>query len=223
MKGAQLGSSIELAAFRLILNSSFFSKLILSMLFIFSTISWAIMIQKFFFLASYRAELSRFLKSITSHGNPEHLEESCKNFTSGVAKTMPILIVRLLRSNSQGKLRMPPDPFISNVAMHETNKLREGMGILATAANVSPLIGLLGTVWGIMYSFMSIGQEGSANIAVVAPGIAEALLTTIGGLLVAIPAMAGHNFLTGRINTCLDMLDSIGEYALSVLNPRAQS
>ena len=67
-----------------------------------------------------------------------------------------------------------------------------------------------------MYSFINIGQQGSASIAAVAPGIAEALITTIAGLIVAIPAMAGHNFLTGGINNCLDYLDRISEYALFV-------
>ena len=89
------------------------------------------------------------------------------------------------------------------------------MGILATTANISPMIGLLGTVWGIMYSFINISRQGSASIGTVAPGIAEALITTLAGLLVAIPAMVGHNFLTTWINQCMDNLDRITEYALS--------
>jgi biopolymer transport protein TolQ len=100
--------------------------------------------------------------------------------------------------------------------MHEMNKLQKGMGILATTANVSPLIGLLGTVWGIMYSFINIGERGSVSIDVVAPGIAEALITTLAGLCVAIPAMVGHNFLSVWINNCMDIIDRISEYAISL-------
>jgi len=86
------------------------------------------------------------------------------------------------------------------------------MSVLATTASVSPLIGLLGTVYGIMYSFISIQQMGNATIATVAPGIAEALMTTIAGLCVAIPALVGHNFLSIRINNCLDQLERISEF-----------
>jgi biopolymer transport protein TolQ len=102
--------------------------------------------------------------------------------------------------------------------MHEMNKLQSGMGILATTAAISPLLGLLGTVWGIMYSFINIGQQGSASIATVAPGIAEALVTTIAGLVVAIPAMVGHNFLMGSVFNCLDYIERTAEFAKSLFN-----
>ena len=94
--------------------------------------------------------------------------------------------------------------------------MQKGMGILATAAGVSPLLGLLGTVWGIIYAFINIGQQGSASIDTVAPGVAEALITTLVGLSVAIPALVGHNLLTVRINRCLDGIDRISEFAMSL-------
>ncbi len=68
---------------------------------------------------------------------------------------------------------------------------------LVVAAGTGPFLGLLGTVWGIMDAFFQIGQQASAGLNVVAPGIAQALLTTLAGLLVAIPAAAGHQFLSG--------------------------
>ena len=82
------------------------------------------------------------------------------------------------------------------------------------------MIGLLGTVWGIMYSFINIGQQGNASIDTVAPGIAEALITTIAGLLVAIPAMIGHNFLMSWINQCADILDRIAEFGHSIFSEK---
>ncbi|MFC1561314.1 MotA/TolQ/ExbB proton channel family protein [Candidatus Latescibacterota bacterium] len=122
----------------------------------------------------------------------------------------------MLRFKSQGRAVQSPGAIINNAVMHEMNKLQKGMGILATTANVSPLIGLLGTVWGIMYSFINIGERGSVSIDVVAPGIAEALITTIAGLCVAIPAMVGHNFLSVWINNCMDSIERISEYAISL-------
>ena len=217
MKGIKLNSSIELSVYRLIMNSSMFSKIIFLILLIISIISWAIMIHKFLYINGYKSQISQFLKTLTSQSNLSYIEDSCAHFSTGSARTMPILLLRLIKSREQGKLKVHPRPIIDNATLHESNKLKKGMGILATAANISPLIGLLGTVWGVMYSFISIGQQGSANIAVVAPGIAEALMTTLSGLCVAIPAMAGHNFLSGWINNCLDSLDCIGEFTLSIL------
>ena len=217
MKGIKLNSSIELSVYRLIMNSSMFSKIILLILLIISIISWAIMIHKYLYINGYKSQISQFLKTLTSQSNLSYIEDSCAHFSTGSARTLPILLLRLIKSREQGKLKVHPRPIIDNATLHESNKLKKGMGILATAANISPLIGLLGTVWGVMYSFISIGQQGTANIAVVAPGIAEALMTTLSGLCVAIPAMAGHNFLSGWINNCLDSLDCIGEFTLAIL------
>lgn len=212
-----MNSSLELSVYRLLMNSSMFTKLIFIVLLIISIISWAIMLNKYFFINRYRSQINKFLKSLTSQASLDHVEESCVHFSNGSAKTMPVLLLRLIKVWNQGKLTVPPKTIIDNAALHESNKLTSGMGILATSANISPLIGLLGTVWGVMYAFINIGQQGSASIAVVAPGIAEALMTTIAGLCVAIPAMAGHNFLSGWINNCLDSIDCISEFAVSIL------
>ena len=72
------------------------------------------------------------------------------------------------------------------------------LGFLASCSNLAPFFGLLGTVWGIMIAFFQIGQHGSADLTVVAPGIAMALITTVGGLVVAIPASAAYNYFTSR-------------------------
>ncbi len=72
------------------------------------------------------------------------------------------------------------------------------LSFLATASNLAPFFGLLGTVWGIMVAFFQIGQHGSADLTVVAPGIAMALITTVAGLVVAIPASAGYNYFTSH-------------------------
>jgi biopolymer transport protein TolQ len=199
------------------MEASMFTKFILLVLAFMSVMSWAIMINKYLFLNGYRSRIAQFVKSLTSQGTLEYIEDTCSHFSTGSARTMPVLLLKLVSAKKEGKLRVPPGPIIENAAAHESHKLMKNMGALATAANVSPLIGLLGTVWGIMYSFMNIGQEGTASIAVVAPGIAEALMTTIAGLCVAIPAMAGHNYLTGWINTCLDSIDLVTEYAVSIL------
>jgi biopolymer transport protein ExbB/TolQ len=88
----------------------------------------------------------------------------------------------------------------------ELSQLETGVSFLATITTVSPFIGLLGTVWGIMNSFVGISQSGSADLAVVAPGIAEALVTTVAGLAVAIPSVLCHNLLVNRMRKIEDNL-----------------
>ena len=208
---------LELSVYRLIMTSSLFTKLILGSLIVLSVLSWAVMLHKYSVISRYRLEIGRFLKTLNNQANLSYIEDSAAHFSSGIAKTMPVLLIRLVRSKKQSRLVLPPVSIINNALMHESGKLQQGMTFLATTANISPLIGLLGTVWGVMYAFMNIGTQGSASIAVVAPGIAEALMTTIAGLCVAIPAMTGYNLLSGRVNGCLDILDRVAEYMGSIL------
>ena len=174
--------------------------------------SWGIMLQKYLFLNIYRAKIGQFWKLVTAQGTSQ-IEQACTQMSSGPAKTMPVLILKMLRYHEQGKRIQSPDAIINNGIMHEFSRLTKSMNVLATAANVSPLIGLLGTVWGIMYSFINISQQGNASIDTVAPGIAEALITTIAGLLAAIPAMVGHNYLMSQIYQSQDVLERVAEFA----------
>jgi len=82
----------------------------------------------------------------------------------------------------------------------ETDELAERLGFLATTGSVAPFVGLFGTVWGIMNSFFSIGQQQNSSLAVVAPGISEALFATAIGLFAAIPAVIAYNRLSGKVN-----------------------
>jgi biopolymer transport protein TolQ len=106
---------------------------------------------------------------------------------------------------------------MDRTANEESVMLEKGIGFLGTTGSVSPFIGLMGTVWGVMTAFMDIGTQGSASLVVVAPGIAEALITTIAGLAAAIPAVVGYNHLLGRLR---DVAHSSGEFANEFLERR---
>jgi biopolymer transport protein TolQ len=93
----------------------------------------------------------------------------------------------------------------------EFRRLEQGLSFLATTAGVAPFIGLLGTVWGIMQSFHAIGQRGGATLAVVGPGISEALVVTAAGLAVAIPAVVAYNHYLNRLRRMEAELDSFSE------------
>ncbi len=97
----------------------------------------------------------------------------------------------------------------------EIARMERFLPFLATTASSAPFIGLFGTVWGIMTSFQGIGAQGSANLAVVAPGISEALIATAAGLGAAIPAVMGYNFFVNRVKHWAVEMDG---FALELLN-----
>ncbi len=100
-------------------------------------------------------------------------------------------------------------------ANEQASKLERHVGFLATAGSVSPFIGLMGTVWGVMSAFLNIGAQGSASLVVVAPGIAEALIATVAGLAAAIPAVVAYNHLLGRLR---ELADATGQFTSEFLD-----
>ena len=136
------------------------------------------------FQEGYR-ELSHMVKGNPGHGNPvpgAH-EAVAKGPEISVHREPLELVGRGLRHAS-----------MKEIAQHERNLI-----FLATTGNVTPFIGLFGTVWGIMDAFASIGQAGSANLGAVAPGVSEALIATAAGLAAAIPAVIAYNYFLNRI------------------------
>ncbi len=99
----------------------------------------------------------------------------------------------------------------------ETNKLKIGLSALATIASVAPFLGLLGTVWGLLRSFNSISITGSASVRVVSSGVAEALITTVIGLIVAIPAAVGYNYYQEKTERIKDDIFSLSGDILNYL------
>ena len=99
----------------------------------------------------------------------------------------------------------------------ERDELAIGLTWLAIFGSVSPLLGLMGTVWGIMNAFLGIVNSGSSNISAVAPGVAEALITTVAGLAVAIPAVIFYNFFVARLNLILGELEGFSSEFIGTL------
>jgi biopolymer transport protein TolQ len=97
----------------------------------------------------------------------------------------------------------------------EINKLERRVSFLATTASIAPFVGLFGTVWGIIIAFDRISQTGSTNLAVVAPGIADALIATAAGLFAAIPAVYFYNLLSQRVKLFASEMD---DFAMEFLN-----
>jgi biopolymer transport protein TolQ len=99
----------------------------------------------------------------------------------------------------------------------EITRLERKLTFLATTGSTAPFIGLFGTVWGIMNAFKGIGESGSASLAVVAPGIAEALIATAIGLVAAIPAVMGYNHFQHKIKVLIGVMDSFSTEFLNIV------
>jgi biopolymer transport protein TolQ len=114
-------------------------------------------------------------------------------------------------------LELSPDTLLARLSrslrhasLREISLLERALMFLATTGNITPFIGLFGTVWGIMDAFHGIGMTGSANLGAVAPGIAEALITTAAGLAVAIPGVIAYNYFLNRIKVVATRMDLFG-------------
>ena len=106
---------------------------------------------------------------------------------------------------------------LARAASVEEARLEKRLSFLASTASVSPFVGLFGTVWGIMNAFGEIGRQGSANLAVVAPGISEALITTAAGLFAAIPAALFFNFFSDRLRAISGTMDDFAMEFISMV------
>jgi biopolymer transport protein TolQ len=203
---------------------------ILVVLGIFSFISWAIIIYKGIALHRAHSQSETFLQVFRKSNKFSEVNSVCVQLKAsplvGVFQAGYLEVNQQVRGGSQGSTAAPaPRPTVKSLeslsralaraATVESTRLERRVTFLATTASVSPFIGLFGTVWGIMTTFGDIGQAGTASLAIVAPGISEALITTAMGLVAAIPAAVFYNFYNSRIRVLGSMMD---DFALEFLN-----
>jgi len=178
------------SALQLILHAGLFVKIILLILAGFSIISWAIILYKYFHLTAAAKESEQFLKAFDGGGDAKDLMAAASRFA---LSPLANVFRAVYPAHGRGR-RDEVTKLLRRSQTQESEKLHAYLTFLATTGSTSPFIGLLGTVWGIMNAFRGIGATGSASLAVVAPGIAEALITTAAGLGAAIPAVMAYNY-----------------------------
>jgi biopolymer transport protein TolQ len=202
---------------------------VLILLGIFSFISWAIIIYKGMALHRAHSQSDTFLQVFRKSSKFSEVNSVCAQLKAsplvGVFQAGYMEVNQQVRGGSQGADKAAQKPTVRSLeslsralaraATVEGTRLDRRVSFLATTASVTPFIGLFGTVWGIMNAFGDIGRMGSANLAVVAPGISEALITTAMGLVAAIPAAVFYNFFNSRIKVLGSMVD---DFALEFLN-----
>jgi len=202
-------------------QTSLFGAIILIILVCFSLVSWSIMFNKWRLFKRVDNENDSFLKGFRKTPKFSGVLNQAKALQntplSGVFVSAYNEISDIISTKrEEGSLNddAPPltrkDVELVNMTLERSTVeqiavLEKRVVFLATTANASPFLGLLGTVVGVMDAFWSIGERGSASLAVVAPGIAEALLATIVGLAAAIPAVIGFNWATNRIKGYFDI------------------
>ncbi len=217
MTPAEMG---DLNFFDLLSQSSFFAILILLILVVMSLISWAIVIAKFRQYRSVSQSNREFIRLFRKRRRLMDAQAKCAPrrdsplFTvleDGLSDLLHVVEKKKGQGNLQaGLIKLDShdlDAISKTLERSSTEQhafLEKNVVFLATTANVAPFLGLLGTCWGIMSAFMSIGARGTASLAVVAPGIAEALIATIVGLGAAIPAVVAYNWCNNKLKFIAD-------------------
>lgn len=203
------------------------AKIIIIFLVFFSIMAWSVMISKalqmrrarklnFYFTAEFRTQkhvLDMFDRNIQAEG--------CPLFAVYQAGSVE-LDARLKQGADEGRKRFVSlksmehvKRTLENTVAQESLKLESGLILLAIAVSGGPFLGLLGTVWGVMSTFGHIAQQGNATLTAMAPGVAAALITTVAGLLVAIPSMFGYNWLVHTLRTLTVALDNFAQELVS--------
>ncbi len=198
---------MEHSAIQLILQAGAIVKIVLAILFFFSVVSWTIIFQKWRHFTNADKETYNFLRIYEATQNPKELFSSSKKFSVSP-------LANLFRSVYSEKTYTDRDELkrmLKRYSALESARLERYLNFLATTGSSTPFIGLFGTVWGIMNSFRGIGAAGSASLAVVAPGIAEALIATAIGLAAAIPAVIAYNYYLSRANRMIIEMEDFSE------------
>jgi len=197
-------------------------KFVLWVLLIFSIVSWAIIFVKFRMVRKAKWEDESFLELFWEGEDFKTLHIACKEYKYSpigqIFSTGYLEFTRMRKlhsyydpqgsqESSSGESVPQQQAIMDNLrrslrkaTIDQANRLERAVSFLATTGNTAPFIGLFGTVWGIMDAFRGIGLKGSANLAVVAPGISEALIATAAGLAAAIPAVIAFNYFNQKIS-----------------------
>jgi biopolymer transport protein TolQ len=212
--------------FEAIFQASIVNKLILLLLLTFSVTTWILIFQKSMLFQKTARDTGKFLSTFRQSARFSEIKSVCDKFPfspqvglflAGFSElNFQLRHQKTATSGGQPKVRSLDsiNRVLQRASFVEIAKMEKNLSLLATVAATAPFVGLLGTVWGIIEAFAQIGQQKSASLAVVAPGIAEALIATAFGLFAAIPAVMGYNFFINKVrgvaaemeDFCLELL-----------------
>jgi biopolymer transport protein TolQ len=211
----------------LIIGASPVVKGVLLILVLMSVVSWYIIVYKWLYLRRAQGESALFLETFWQSKRLDEIYQTSEHLTrSPVSQVFRAGYVELtkLKSGNSGETMHGQMGGMENIERalrraqtSETINMESLTSFLATTASAAPFVGLFGTVWGIMNSFINIAGEGNAKLTTVAPGIAEALVATAIGLVAAIPAVMAYNFFVNRIRVLEADMDNFGHDFLNIV------
>jgi biopolymer transport protein TolQ len=210
-----MGGNFHNSILGMIVDAGGIVQFVLFLLLLFSIASWAIIFLKYRELGKVKKENDQFLDLFMKKNKLSDLIVEARKFKySTVAEVFRAGYAELakatkavkpsgtdegLSAQAEDGMTVFLERSLGRACSAEASKMEKALGFLATTGNACPFIGLFGTVWGIMNTFKGIGARGSATLAVVAPGISEALIATAAGLAAAIPAVIFYNYFLTRI------------------------
>ena len=222
-----LGGSFHGSLLGMVLDAGLMVQCVLLLLFVFSVVSWAIIFLKYRYYRKVNKENDAFASDYTRSSKLSDVMPAAKKYeNSTLAEVFRVGYTELTKINKQTNDSAGSDEIslssldnleraMNRACNTEMTKLESALGFLATTGSASPFIGLFGTVWGIMDTFKGIGARGTATLAVVAPGISEALIATAAGLAAAIPAVIFYNYF---LNQSKNMVQEMENFASELLN-----
>jgi biopolymer transport protein TolQ len=213
-------------------NAGPIAKVVLAILLLFSIVSWALIVEKWWQFRRVRRQTLAFVRVYREARRPSLVQTAARKFRdSPLAQLyaaayseisgLPDVVDHVIDDGDEG---LPPDRLdavqraMRRASGLEVAQLERYLPFLATTASSTPFIGLFGTVWGIMSAFHGIGTQGSASLAVVAPGISEALVATAAGLAAAIPAVIAYNYFVNRVRHWATEMDGFTLDLINVLS-----
>lgn len=211
----------QASVFMYFMQASIVVKSVMILLLIASVTSWTLIFQRAWFFNRKKQFMELFHQRFWNSGDLSKLYsdiDSDAGEKEGMAAIFHAGFKEFVRARKQGTVTLEPIQRVMQIShAKEAKKLEEHLPFFASVGSISPYVGLFGTVWGIMTSFQALGQAQQATIAMVAPGISEALVATALGLFTAIPAVIAYNRYSTRANDLLDRYDLFQEELISLI------
>jgi len=213
-----LASNTDFSLWSLFVRADFVVKSVILMLIVCSIYSWAIIIEKFRLFKKINSESDEFEERFWKSKSAETFYNSLPaDLENPMALLFKDSMQTLLKAKNKSNLNERMASMLEVNIEKQLVKLEKGFTFLATVGSTAPFIGLFGTVWGIMNSFQSIAISRNTSLAIVAPGIAEALFATALGLLAAIPAVVAYNKYNNDSKKYSQKLENFSKRFLSII------
>ena len=213
-----LGTNTDFSLLSLFLKADIIVKLVMISLILCSVYSWAVIIEKYRLFKKINKSSEEFEEKFWNSKSAENFYNSLpNNLEDPMSLVFQNAMENLLKKKSKTNLSERMTAFLEGGIEKEMSKIEKGFTFLATVGSTAPFIGLFGTVWGIMNSFQSIAISRNTSLAIVAPGIAEALFATALGLLAAIPDVVAYKKFNTDAKKYSEKLENFSKRFLTII------